>query len=350
MEIKKGGDLICKRPETVIEARYNLNKRQNDVLDMVFASIEDDDKLKYEIDIAKYGQLYNIKDKSNIYRDLKRAVTSFEGKGFSLTQKVSEKRESRIYFNWFSHIVYIDGESKIIIGLDPMLKKLMLNAKQACFYQIKYPLNFHNIYSKRIYYYLKSYENSNKNGTGWRIDNLDELRIKLECPKTYERYADFKRFVLKPAYDEINGNSDISFEYEEIKTKGKVTSIKFSINRPTTTIALPNEIDEISATSIKLEQEKHIKKVMAIMNQHEIEEFEAKKIYDSSNCDLIQIEKCYKYCCEKKVNNIVGYMIRLVKPGEYIEPKQNIPKDAFNNYEQREYDYNDLEKKLLGLE
>ena len=55
MENKKGGDLICKRPETIIEARFSLTKRQNDVLDMVFSSIEDDNKLRYEIDVVKYS-------------------------------------------------------------------------------------------------------------------------------------------------------------------------------------------------------------------------------------------------------------------------------------------------------
>ena len=70
MENKRGGDLICRRPEIIIEARFNLTKKQNDILDMVFASIENDDKLRYEIDVAKYGKLYNIKDKSNIYRTL----------------------------------------------------------------------------------------------------------------------------------------------------------------------------------------------------------------------------------------------------------------------------------------
>ena len=87
MENKKGGDLICRRPEAIIEARFNLTKKQNDIVDMVFASIEDDGKLEYQIDLTKYGKLYNIKDKSNIYRDLKKAVCNFEGKGFSLSTK-----------------------------------------------------------------------------------------------------------------------------------------------------------------------------------------------------------------------------------------------------------------------
>jgi plasmid replication initiation protein len=44
MKNKKGGDLILKRPESLIEARFCLTTRQNDVLGMVLASIEGDDK------------------------------------------------------------------------------------------------------------------------------------------------------------------------------------------------------------------------------------------------------------------------------------------------------------------
>jgi len=95
--------------------------------------------------------------------------------------------------------------------------------------QMKYPLNFHNIYSKKIYYYLKSYESRDKNVTICKINSLDELRDKFGCLKTYKRYSDFKRSVLKPACEEINRDSDISFKFEEVKIKNKVTSLKFYI-------------------------------------------------------------------------------------------------------------------------
>lgn len=362
MENKKGGDLICKRPETIIEARYKLTKRQNDILDMVFATIENDDKLQYDIDIAKYGKLYNIKDKSNIYRDLKKAVNSFEGKGFAITQKINKKKENRIYFAWFSRIIYLDGESKITIGIDPMLKELMLNAKKMCFYQIKYPLNFHNIYSKRIYYYLKSFED-----TGWRIDNLDELRIKLDCPKTYERYADFKRSVLKPAYEEINDGSDISFEYEEIKIKGKVTQIKFAIRTNKLKISkepkppLSNATNEIAATLKEVKDTNQdlqgkIEIIVRMMKDNEITPSEARSIYISAEGNMDCIAQVYEHFKNKEAKtSFVGLMIDMVKPGAFNLPKKNSKGTKFGNYEQRPYDgsdggmtYDELEKKLLG--
>jgi plasmid replication initiation protein len=351
MENKKGGELIGRRPEAIIEARFKLTKKQNDIVDMVFASIEDDGKLEYQIDVNKYGKLYNIKDKSNVYRDFKKAVATFEGKGFSLSTKNKDNKEHRIYFSWFSSIDYIDGESKIVLELGQKLKTLMLSAKKACFYQLKYTLNFNNIYSKRLYYYLKSYENSSKNGTGWRIDNLDELRIKLECPKSYGRYADFKRFVLKPAYEEINGSSDISFEYEETKIKGKVINLKFYIkaNKSNT-----RAIDEICATTESKstdEEEKRstelINKIKAVFKE-DITTIQAKSILDTAKGNIHIIKEKYDLSQNiAKIDSIVGWIIKAIKE-DYQPPKGKVKVGSFNDYEQRSYDFDELEKKLLG--
>jgi plasmid replication initiation protein len=361
MENKVGGYLICKRPETIVEARFNLTKKQNDILDIVLASIGDDGKLEYKIDLTKYSKIYNIKDKSNIYRDFKKAVHSFEGKGFSITQKISDKKEKRIYFAWFSRIIYLDDESCIFVGIDPMLKELMLNAKKACFYQLKYPINFHNIYSKRIYYYLKSFENSNGNGTGWRLDNLDNLREKLECPKSYNVYYEFKRYVLKPAYDEINGSSDISFEYEEIKTKRKVTHLKFSIKK--------NNLDQLSSAKDEIavalssdneeSTEKYIQDVKTIIQNVigiQISEKSANEIY---KCAIkhaqhgnVPLELIREVAEHSKTQNIKGdYVIwfkgTVLKYEKPIKVTQQVEKGTFIDYEQRAYDFDELEKKLL---
>lgn len=358
MENKKGGDLICKRPESIIEARFSLTKRQNDILDMVFASIENDDKLKYQIDISKYGQLYNLKDKSSIYKELKKTVKTFEGKGFTITRKISEKKENRIYFNWFSSIEYIDGEGKIEIELGQKLKALMLSAKKACFYQIKYSLNFRNIYSKRLYYYLKSYENSNKNGSGWRYDDLDELRAKLECPKSYDVYYEFKRLVLNQAKSEINGNSDIEFDFEEIKMKGKVTSLKFYIKPNTLIKRQPADIkDKPSESLIHMEEDKNSLHIIDILKNILGCEVSLK----AANQIFISASKHEKYGSEpielikevaeySKTQNITKGLIAWIKSTVkiYERPLKSNKISNFTDYEQRHYDYDDLEKKLLG--
>lgn len=394
MKAKKGGDLICKRPEQIIAARYNLSKKQNDIIDMVFASIDESDKLQYEIDLSKYGILYNIKDRSNIYRDLKKAALSFgKNEGFEL-KTIYNGHEAGTVFHWFSSITYIDGESRIIFGLDQILKQIMLNAKHASFYNIKYPINFHNTYSKKIYYILKSYENSNKDGTGWHLCYVDELRNSLYCPKTYDNYSDFKRCVLTPAYQEINNDSDISFEYEEIRkgAGGKISQLKFNIKINNYLFQLPTnnlESGEKSTIPILIEgispvdfespeilnqieikakeiiqinsNTKIIKNIFKHIRNMEISEKAANEIYICAtkhkkygNEPLKLIEEVAVY---SKGENIKKGIIGWFKPTveNYEPPIKSRKVDKFNDYEQRTYNgsdgkmtINELENNLLG--
>lgn len=230
----------------------------------------------------------------------------------------------------------------------------MLGAKKACFYQLKYSLNFHNIYSKRIYYYLKSFENSNGNSTGWRIDNLNELRYKLECPKSYNVYYEFKRMVLNPAYEEINGSSDISFEYEETKIKGKVVSLKFYIKANKLNKKGTKFIDEVCATTDDkyiYEEEKYsakfINKVQAIFKES-VTGLEAKKLLDTAKGDIHIIKEKYEIAkVTSGIKGLMGWMLDAIK-GDYQPPKGKKKVGSFNDYEQRAYDFDILEKRLLG--
>ena len=323
--MNKKGELIAVRPEKVIEARFALTSRQNDILDMLFTQIQDDDNVEYSIDINKYKMLYNIKDKNNVYGDLKKAVKSFEGKGFLIVDK--EKNEE-IYYSWFSKIHYKNREGTIVLKIDSELKNLFLEVKKRIYYHIKYTLNFNCIYSKRFYYYLKSYED-----TGWRIDNLDALREKLQCPRSYKKYSDFRRFALEPAHEEINSNSDIKFKYEEVKTGNKVTALKFSIKSARGEELAIDRVEDSEITAVQ----------NIFLN--DITPLEARKILDVASGDIELIKEKYKIAnSQGNIKNIVGWAIKAIKDNYSPKTKQS----AFNDYEQRSYDFEDLEKKLLG--
>lgn len=355
MKKKMGGELICMRPDIIIEARFKLTKKQNDIMDMVFAKIQEDDNLdnlEYEIDLHKYAKLYNVKDQRSIYSEVKKAVKSFEGKGFYIVQDNDTKEDSD-YFPWFSRIKYRGGEAKITIELGKTLKKIFIEVIRAVYYKIEYTINLSCIYSKRIYYYLKLYQD-----TGERFDNLDVLRKKLECPESYNKYSLFKKNVLNPAYLEINGNSDISFEFEEIKQKNKVTGIKFIIKtnkskiikdpeRYINTTTINNKTcDEISADTEHTANDL-IKQVQSICYKHNITNNEAISMLSDAKNDVELIEERYKYMLtQKRVDNVVGYMRSIIS--KYDKSQQSKKPDHFNDFEQRNYNYDDLEKKLLG--
>lgn len=340
----KKGKYIAVRPSRLIEARYDLTASQNDILDIVLSKIDNDNNYLYELNINDYKTLYNT-DTSNIYRDLKKAVKEFEGKGFYL---IDNENKKEIFFSWFASILYLNEEGKIVVEVGQRLKKLLVEMKKRIYYKIEYPINFRSIYSKRIYYYLKSFED-----TGWRIDNLDELRKKLQCPKSYNKYSFFRIKVLEIAKKEINNYSDLQFDYEEIKTKRKVTSIRFFIKPNKKSNIEDNEIAldkyNIKEKVEELETLNLIKQVQKIFTKHKITEHEAKCMLKDANNNLELINKCYRYALSKNINeNFVGYIRTIIK--DFHEPQKNIKTktDNFNDYEQRNYDFDALEKKLLG--
>jgi len=62
-----------------------------------------------------------------------------------------------------------------------------------------------------------------------RFDNIKDLEYKLEIPRSYLKFNEFRKNVLDIAQKEINDNSDISFTYKLEKTQAKYTKIIWNI-------------------------------------------------------------------------------------------------------------------------
>lgn len=80
---------------------------------------------------------------------------------------------------------------------------------------------------------------------------------KIAYCERHNKYSLFKQFVLTPAYEEINRNSDINFDYEEIKSGRKVTALKFLIKS--------NKFENIPVVN---ESDKEIKLVLDIFSEN----------------------------------------------------------------------------------
>jgi plasmid replication initiation protein len=258
------------RPQKIVEARFDLTAKQNDILDIVFSKVKNDNKLEYEINLYDYIDIYHKGD-TNAYRDFKNAVLSFKGKGFNLSLNGNDKT----FMVWFQRITY-DANGCITVVLNSELHDIFVKMKEKdldenikkkdkrIYYFIKYPMNFKSIYSKRFYCYLKSFED-----TKWRIDSLEDLRKKLECENSYSEFRDFKRYVIRKAQEEINKSSDIYFDYETIIEKRKVCKIKFIIkknpNKNIKEIKLTEE--QISATKDNSELDILVQQVQDIITK-----------------------------------------------------------------------------------
>lgn len=318
----------------IIESSYKLSLQEQRLICILTAKINKDD-----IEFATYkfthSEINNILSKHKIsFNELSQHIDSLRNK-----ELVIIKEESLLKTKWLSSAEYFKDGS-IELCFDNKLKPYLLQLKER-FTKVSLDkaITFNSNYSCRIYELLKQYE-----GIGKITISIDALRT-MFCiePYEYSRYNDFKRKVLLQAQKEINlDKTDISFDFEGIKTGRKVTSIKFYIKQN-------KAISEIVATleDIKPNDKQgiyDIKLVKEIIHE-QISDIEAQNILNIANGDINIIKEKYKYSeTVPKIGNVVGWIIDAIKK-DYKRTKGKVKVDNFNNYKQRMYD---LEKKLLG--
>ncbi len=321
----------------IIESSYKLSLQEQRLIYILTAKINKDD---IEFTPYKFTQteINNILSKHKIsFNELSQHIDSLRNK-----ELVIIKEESILKTKWLSSAEYFKDGS-IELCFDNKLKPYLLQLKER-FTKISLDkaITFNSNYSCRIYELLKQYE-----GIGKRIISIEALRT-MFCiePYEYSRYNDFKRKVLLQAQKEINlDKTDISFDFEEIKTGRKVTSIKFYIKQN-------KARNELAATSEDIKPNANqntyaIKLVKGIMRE-QISDIEAQSILNIADGDIHIIKEKYIYAeTVPKIDNMVGWIIDAIKR-DYKPPTGKVKIDNFNNYQQRTYDFDDLEKKLLG--
>lgn len=142
-----------------------------------------------------------------------------------MDRKVYLKDRPKLDVRWLASSEYI-GNGMIELEFSEKLIPYLLQLKSRFTrYQLKNIINLKNKHSLRIYELLKQYET-----IGHRKFELNELKTILFIENQYERVYDFERFVLKIAKEEINKYTDISIDYEKIKTGRRVTDILFKVD------------------------------------------------------------------------------------------------------------------------
>ena len=255
-------------------------------------------------------------------------------------------------YHWVEVVKYKNGNLKLKINRE--LKPFYLSLDWYTKYQLKNIMQFKSTYSFRLYELLKQYEN-----IGNRLITVNDLRIALDIDKNhYSKYANLKQKVINVVLKEINNNTDLHIEIEELKEVRKVIAIKFNIKQNKARI----EIAEGSIKEYLTVQDKNINLVKTIIKTKVGEEISNRiantfyknavknKIYGENPLDLIKEVAEYSKT-QNMVKGFVAWFTGTIEGYKRPIPKNRTivsDKGTFNNYEQRTYDYDDLEKKLLG--
>lgn len=333
--------LVTKSNYFIMNSSYDLSLEEQKLI-LTLASMvqpEDEEFKPYKFKIAEFIELLGIENQAKYTETPK--ITK------ELMKKVFEIQEGNklIQTAWLSSAIYEKGTGMVTLKFSPDLKPYMLKlSNMFTQYKLANILCMKSKYSPRIYEILKCNEFKKQ---GYIEIEIHDLRKLLKAENIYPLYGDFKRRILQQTQKELKKLSDISFEFDEIKTGRSITSIKFYIHTNKTKYK-----NEIAAEKEDPGQQNNdlnlIKQVQAIFYNHRITENEASCILKDANNNIDLIKQCYEYSLTKNnIDNITGYIRTLVKG--FNKPQGNSKTDTFNNYGQRTYDFADLERKLLGL-
>lgn len=207
----------------LIESTYKLSLQEQRILLIMASKVQpNDETLKtYRFRAKDFIEIVGNKKGTGFYSYLKEIVNGLQTKILTIKEKGRQRN-----YNWVITSIYEENEGYITLQFHPSLKYLFLELKEKfTSYQLENVVRLNSVYSIRIYELLKQYERLRK-----RELTLEELRHFLAIePTKYKQYGHFKSKVLAVAQKEVNNKTDIHFEFVEIKTGRKVTSIEFII-------------------------------------------------------------------------------------------------------------------------
>ncbi|TJZ99915.1 replication initiation protein [Bacillus thuringiensis] len=212
---------IVSKSNLLIEANSRLNLIEQKILLCLASNIEPNDKnfKTYTFPIKKFHDLLGLNG-STKYTELSKITKN-------LLAKVVEIHtgEELIQTSWLSSAIYNKKKGTIDMRFDPLLKPFLLElSNKFTSYRLGNIIKLKSIYSIRMYELLKQYEIVKE-----RTILLKTLRYYVDAINIYPNYANFKQRILKPVQKELSTNTDISFEFKEIKKGRKVYKIKFYI-------------------------------------------------------------------------------------------------------------------------
>lgn len=244
MEKKKNisfKDLAVTQSNQLVEATYpRIIEKKNGGTDIDFKvttrahkisrliisliSPDDQDLRYYKVDISTLKNYLGYKPEfpnGKFYQDLKEIANRLNKQPIEI--RPDPQRIITAYFISSYELNYKTGDITFEISgqLKPFLLQLKNNFTSV---QLENIPRLSSGYSIRLYEILYQYK-----FIGKRIfDNIDRLQQMLGS--SYGKYSHFKARVLEFAQKDIAKNTNITFDYEEVKTGKKVTKLIFYIN------------------------------------------------------------------------------------------------------------------------
>lgn len=299
-----------------------------------------------KIHVNEFKKEFNL-NSNNLYSVLKDTSNKLYERSIQYLQDNGVFTKKR----WVTTCKYNQAERYIELTFHPDLILDLLIIKGR-FGKMEYNAtkSFKTTYAFRIYELLQNYAYK-----GTREFELSDLRYKLGIydDNKYKQFGDFKKYVLNNSIKSINESTNLNVSYKENRRGRKIGTIEFSISQKT----LIQDDIIVDNEEIDISQVKKMENIIGIELSAGLVEKLTNIIIDSIRNNKIdmgfyeyleyEMNIVNKYSQNKEVN-ILACLQSALKEYWQETPMQKQNTNKFINFEPREYDYNDLEWKLLG--
>lgn len=221
---KQRYSLVVKSNDLIRKNRFSLSITEQKVVLYLISKIKptDTDLFEYELDIKDFCEVCGIEYKPNLSY-LKEIIKNLRDKSMWIT--LPDKSETLV--SWIEKPYLFPDTGKVKVRLDrDMIPYLLQMKENFTKYELIAVLALKSKFSLRLYEILKSYEYIGQ--VELSVSNLREM---LMLENEYPKMADFKRYVIDKALDEINRFTDIEIDYEPIKTGKAITGFLFTVQK-----------------------------------------------------------------------------------------------------------------------
>lgn len=366
--LKKGGIGIAYRTDALImHCKMEFTAQENIVFDAILGTMSSFPENKtYRIEPASFLKLSKHENERYLYEIFQKGTKKLIERHLHF-ENLGPDGDDEIVVPWFDILQYHKKDKKNEVAYIEFMptdffKDLALCSQivHGAYGSIEVTTQLRGKYTHAIFWFLenkKRYKAYPTARPGIFEISLEEFKNQFSIPETYVK-SDIERRVLRPARDSINSipECDFTFEYEAVMRSGKLVGYKFEIKEK-------NYIDSTATEVIEIEdkqQDPKFEQVSTILTASGFI-FTEDEIDRICNCmtrnnkavmDLITILPVFKSRIDntslEPVEDRVAYMCSLLQNNAAPKPQSNKNTNKFNNFSQRDYDMNELEKKLIG--
>lgn len=358
------------KSNALVKAKHELNVVDNRIMQLVFLNIQKNNihKEYNNVAIITKNDLKNVitnktdrtkGDINKLLNDLEKEDSKkIQCDDSYIDQALERLRKNNINvqvgkmrggFSLISAWRYVEDTDKIQVEVPNLLLGFLRDYKETGYTPInvtKY-ISINSSNSQRIYELIRAWS-----GTNTSVEyTVDELKEYLMLTNKYKVFADFKKRVIEPSRCELREKELLDiYKVEYIKKGNKIHSIRFYVRdlEPRTYNFTSKKIIDSNFTTVckvaltnskkkPLLADKTLKELAKKYGEEEVNiSYEILK----TNNSIEKVKAPKKY--------IIGILDNRKKDFRQSLNRINNKPSNFNNFTQREYDYEKLERQLLG--